>query len=637
MVKKVRKLNVGLARKTQELWSRMQDDARETARIAKRPVKKDAGGNIDMGDAVRNAGSVVWNSYITALDFDSAVLLWLARKMVQLGADNKVINWLEKKYANQKMKKGKDGKDKKLKKITKDSPRLSSYLTYYFMLMLLTSGVYVGRNRQDIGEKIKDKIENVKGSFRRDKKKIPETISEIKIDPTAPHEDWQKQIDAIWPYIYMETVLSEGYVNEAYADVGDNAGYMTIGSGFMLGKTKPATDKEYAIIAERKAFFKKILGKKYVNGISISLDENRKLVYNFYKSYVWPEMRKAFTEPMDVHLFIELGIGAYNRGGGIYKDSKDGSVIKDSVNAKADIVNIANLLDDLCKSGFGGLEPKYGIAAHRVLGDISDADILESYANSVFGMKSSKLWGKGKLKDYPTVADDLKSIKGINADITKNGKTYTQHMLTYYLTADEIKTIKEGGLFTDYDFNTSRQEATPVTPAEKLNDEGENLYNKGKYADAAEKFKEAIKEDSKLYIAYSNLAISYYQLQEYDKGAEVIDKFIKKSGFGSVPNDIQGYTYYNGALCYEKLGDKETNTNKKLSYYKKAQEYAQKGESVADTKYNALDTRLKTKVEEATVNKTTAFRNATNKLKSKTQKGRDANVNVVDQNSADRT
>jgi len=625
MTKVADKLVHGVGKGKKGLVSRMKDHGKNIKDIVKKPINKKLDASDKAAVVAGRTFQVGAQSVAGAVDLTGATLLLVLQGLLKLGdwvlLDNQAIDWLNEKYANRKVKKNKKGKDKKLPKITKKFSHAAAYATYYAMLLGLLGGAYGAYNKDNIKENIKGKIENVKGSLRKKNRKQATKISDIKLDPSVSAEEWQRQIDAIWPYIYMETVLSEGYVNEAYADVGDNAGYMTIGSGYMLGKTKPAGDLDREIIKERKAFFKKVLGKKYVNGVSISLDENRKLVYNFYKTYVWPDMKNTFKVPMDVHMFIELGLGAYNRGGSIYskktngEDTRDGAGLRKAVNRNAAAIEIANMFDDLCKSGNGGLEPKYGVAAHRVLGNISDNDILDSYANSVYGLKSSKLWQQGNLKDYPTVAEDLKKV--IKPDIVKNGKTYPQYLLTKYLTDEEIETIRAGYVFTDYVFNVENTAPTPATAAEKLNDEGENLYNLGKYADAIGKFEQAIGEDKNLYIAYSNLAISYYQLGEYKKGLDVINKLINRSDFNSVPNDIKGYTYFNGALCYEKMGDNETNAKKKQAYYTKAQEYAKQGERVANTEYKTLNNRLQIKIGKIAQNKNETFKNATDKVKRK--------------------
>ena len=570
-------------------------------KIVKKPIEKDAGGNNKPGavaDKVFGAGA---QTVAEAFNLSGALSLWLAECFVNAFDVTFVNNWILR-Y----MKKRNAEKDKK-------HPDATAYAIWYLMLVMMLGGAAGIKNKDKIADNVKGKIENVKYA----KKLKTHNINTIKIDPNLPKDQWLAQIDNIWEYIYMETVLSEGFVNEAYADVGDTGGYMTIGSGYMIGKTKPSGNKDRAIIKERKNFFEKVLGKPYTNGVSVSYEENERLVRAFYETYVWPSMKNSFSTPMDAHLFIELGIGMYNRGQGIYKDKQDGQDIRQSVNDDESLNDIVNRFDDLCKAGNAGLRPKYGVAAHRVLGNISDRDILDSYANSVYQMSSKKLWKDGSLLVYDDVAKDLKNVR--TANIQKNGRTYEQKRLREYLSPSAVAVIEKGGLFdNDFVFDNKTPSIKQETSAEKLNELGEKLYDDGDYKGAIKKFELAIRENPNLYIVYSNMAISYYQLGEYNKGLKVIDNFIASSNFNSAPKEVKGYTYFNGALCYEKLGDTETRKSKKIAYYNKAKEYAAKGEAVANTQYKSLNSRIDNKIKEAgSKSKTVAFNNATKQLQEK--------------------
>ena len=355
------------------------------------------------------AATVAFNLYLALLLF------------TRIGLENPIIEKFDDLNTKKKIKTEPQTKFSRfingIKKREKANPTLSAILVYYMLLTMLVGGGKIAADRLVFGN----------DSAQEQRKKDRIKIKDLKIDPTVSKEDWMRQMDAIWPYLYMETVLSEGFINEAYADVGDSGGYLTIGSGYMIGKANPKGPRDRDIIKERKAFFKKTLGKPYVNGVSISHEENRILIRKFYEVYVWPSMRQSFTRPMDAHLFIELCIGNFNRGSGIYNGKNSGANIRTAVNSGESLKQIVNKFDDLCNKGNSGLLPKYGVAAHRVLGDISDEDVLNSLANSVYKISKDKVWSGGMLREYDTIAQDLVAIS--NADVLKNGKTYVQQRL----------------------------------------------------------------------------------------------------------------------------------------------------------------------------------------------------------------
>ena len=139
------------------------------------------------------------------------------------------------------------------------------------------------------------------------------------------------------------------------------------------------------------------------------------------------------------------------------------------------------------------------------------------------------------------------------------------------------------------------------------------------YAGALEKFKLALSQDPKMYILYSNLSLTYYKLGEYDKGINVVKDFICSKYFESAPASIKGYSYYNAALCYEKLGDKISGVKQKQEYYNRAKKNAELGEKVANTKYYVFNKRIENKLSKLLTlkSKASAFNDGISKLKNK--------------------
>ena len=59
MTRRVRKITTAIKRKRRDLWSRMQEDFKETWNIIKRPLKKDAAGNIKNGEIAHKVGDAL--------------------------------------------------------------------------------------------------------------------------------------------------------------------------------------------------------------------------------------------------------------------------------------------------------------------------------------------------------------------------------------------------------------------------------------------------------------------------------------------------------------------------------------------------------------------------------------------------
>lgn len=531
-----------------------------------------------------------WMQLVRVSTATVAFNLYLAMLLfTRVGLENPIIEKLDDVHSKKDIKqnlKTKFGRIvARIRKREKANPTLSAILVYYIMLTMLVGGVKIATNNRDNDE---NKQKQPKDTRRE--------IDTIKIDPTKSQKDWMRQMDAIWPYLYMETILSEGFINEAYADVGDSDGYLTIGSGYMIGKANPKGPTDRKIIKERKDFFKKVLGKPYVNGVSISDSENRILIRVFYEKYVWPYVKKNFTEPIDAHLFIELCIGSFNRGAGIYNNGNSGESIKTAVNEGGSLVQIVNRFDDLCKAGYSGLLPKYGVAAHRVLGNISDEDVLNSLANSVYGISKADTWANGVLKEYDNIAKDLRFVPHSKADVKKNGKTYVQYNVSNYLYEYEIEYIKSGKLFVASILDFQNTPEYHETSAEKLNEQGEELFFSGDYRGAIVKYNAALSKDSNMYIVYSNLVLAYYKLGEYQNGLDIVNVFINSDKFTRASESVRGYTYYNVALCYEKLGDNAKDKQQKLDYYELAKTNAGHGQDIAHTQYSDFMRRINNKI-----------------------------------------
>ena len=157
------------------------------------------------------------------------------------------------------------------------------------------------------------------------------SFDNFKINPNVSNEEWEKQINAIQPYVISHLFLTEGYVQKMYYDNG-TSGTKTIGTGFIL-------DDEV-----HRKFAKKILGRPIVNGLSVSVEEARALADAWTREMIYPKMKKAFNVPMDAKLFITLVVAAYNAGESTYSlKGNTGIPVRDAVNAGKTIEEIISL------------------------------------------------------------------------------------------------------------------------------------------------------------------------------------------------------------------------------------------------------------------------------------------------------
>ncbi len=499
--------------------------------------------------------------------------------------------------------KNKDGKTNRFKAINRRFPSLSAHLYYYMLLAGLIGGgnLIDNINTSETGIKTERRVNNKKD------------IDVFKVNPMVDNDAWKKTLAAVHPYVLKEVIQSEGFVHEMYADVGQKSGYLTIGSGFMVGKVNPKGPKDRAILKEKKDFFKKVLGRPLVNGTEINDYENQVLVGEWLKQRVYPSLKKNFTQPVSVRLWQVLCVAAYNRGEGIFKKGQDGYPITVAINNGESEEVIANMLSNLFVTGNGGLVPKYGVSAHVLLGNISDADVLNSLANSPYRMRGDSLWNGKKLRmEYADgVASDLLKIK--NADIHKNGRTYKQRPVKEYMTSVQVDTILLGKLFSGHSIDFAaefvvkakqEQQNLPenVKASQTLNEEGENLYWAGDCKGAVKKYKEALRQDPNNFIVYSNISIAYYKDGEFEDGLKVMQDLMKSANFKDIPDNIKAYTYYNAALCREGLGDNEKKLTKKLEHYNKAKINVENAEELMSTEYDVFNERVAEKIKEIEVN-----------------------------------
>lgn len=531
-----------------------------------------------------------------------AVLLWLMEYAMRLvngiAIDNFVLRATERGFKNKK----KDG-------FAKRNPAFASHMLYY-MIPLLT---WMGVETVDFA---KERIQERKQKEEEEARKKAMSFDNFKINPNVSDEEWEKQIDAIQPYVIAHLFLTEGYVQKMYYDNG-TSGTKTIGTGFII-------DDEV-----HRKFAKKILGRPIVNGLSVSVEEARILADAWTREMIYPKMKKAFNVPMDAKLFITLVVAAYNAGESTYSiKGNKGIPVRDAVNAGKTIEEVMNVFvrqyGKVRGTQWGGMRNKYSVCALYALGDISDEVILNCVAeapyeiNAILKQDSAYLsvynpetMNEGDLLVYDGKGGNAKPVGVLRIPDIEDVLQRPQHRKTKgteqlkvrdYLTEQEVNTIMAGEIFdgSTIDYFSAQQLANSVkyevSESDEINEIGEELYHKEQYKEAIQKFEEALNVNPENYIVYSNISLAYYKMGEPKKGARVIEQFIKSEYFDNAPDANKGYVYYNLALCYEKIGD--SKSKRKQKFYKVANDAIEKAQEYSGNSYDDFKNRINKKLKD---------------------------------------
>lgn len=529
-----------------------------------------------------------------------AVLLWLMEYTMRIAngvvLDNFALRATERRFKN----KNEDG-------FAKRNPAFASHMLYYMIPLLTWLGV-------ETADFAKERVQERKQKEEEEARKKAMSFDNFKINPNVSNEEWEKQINAIQPYVISHLFLTEGYVQDLYYDNGKR-GTKTIGAGFTV-------DDEV-----HRKFAKKILGRPIVNGLSVSVEEARVLADAWTREMIYPKMKEAFNVSLDAKLFITLVVAAYNAGESTYSiKGNTGIPVRDAVNAGKTIEEIMNVFvrqyGKVRGTQWGGMPNKYSVCALYALGDISDDVILNCMSeapyeiNAILKQDSAYLsvynpntMNKGDLLVYDGKGGNAKPVGVIRIpDIEdvlqrpqyKKTKGTEQLKIRDYLTEQEVNTIMAGEIFNGetIDFVAAQKLLNSgeymVSESDKINEEGEAFFHKEQYEKAIQKFEEALEANPENYIVYSNISLAYYKMDEPKKGARVIEKFIKSRYFDDAPDVNKAYVYYNLALCYEKIGD--SKSKRKQKFYKEANNAIERAQKYSGNSYDDLKNRINKKL-----------------------------------------
>lgn len=596
-------------------------------KIVKEPIDKNAAGLDKVASGTGKVAGAGFHIGAGLVDISAAILLWLSQVFVAgtdgLLADNKILDFMKKKYATKEVKKNKKGEDKKLSKFTKNNPRVAAYLTWYLMLLTAIGGVGIANHVSHRTGEEKEVVKNRKNE-----------IQKLVLDPESP--DWDRQIAAVHPYVMAHIFSSEGMIESAYYDAGQNSGTLTIGSGFTINDNI------------HRDFARKVLGRNLGNGSSVTTEEAYLLASRWLQEKIYPKIKTDFKgAKLDYRLFVMLSVAAYNKGESTYDaiEHKNGTVtynkgydIREAVLAGKSKEEIANTVlkkyAGVKSTIWGGLPNKYAVLVQYYLGYISEETILNAIAEAPYTiegvMKAHKVpvpkdGEEGRMVTYKDglpsgffVPDDLESLLLETAPGKRVTKGTPQNRVRSYLPQSDIIAIENGYFGNKILSEISLDSAIKQDDSseEDLNAKGEQLFFAEKYSEAIELFQTAINENTTNNIVYSNLIMSYYRLGNYDAGVKVAQDLIDSGKIEKIPKINKGYIYYNVALCYEGIADNSSGENAKDNY-EKAKENLELSEKYSGVSHAVLGSRLDEKLSriEKQFAKTTAFNKAGGRIK----------------------
>lgn len=551
-------------------------------------------------------------------------LFWASKYLL---LDNHATRGLEKGLASVKAK-GKNGKKTKRQKFK--NPNLMGHSIYYFLIAMILIGADLTRDEKSIVKKGAKKVkENLMPMSRI-------SIDDFEIDPGESQENWEKQVKAIEPYVVAHLFSTEGFVEGGYLDNGAS-GTLTIGAGFTLG------DETHI------KFATKVLGRPIGNGSKVTVAEARKLIVEWCNQKIYPKMKQVFTAKIPARTFISLVVAAYNAGENTFADGNSGADVRDAVNAGVPtnelVKKFVRAYGKIRKTQWGGMPNKYAVCAYYMMDKLSDEDILNAIGEAPYTLEQvlkadmgykqaydSKTMKNGRLLIYDgkgayAKPKDLLVLDNLGELIqkTKYRKTYgtVQEPVKDYMTAREVEVMSKGRIFRvdEVDFeNYEDLEAAVVVEMDEsdvLNQDGEILFHKKEYKKAIAKFEESLAKNPDNYIVYSNLSIAYYRDGNYEQGLKVVQDLINSDKMSKMPKDIKGYTYYNAALCREKLGDNAIKNAQKLEHYSKAKANLELAKKFSKSEYHDFEERITQKIQRLSnkrCNGKIAFNDATERV-----------------------
>lgn len=619
MTKAADNISKKLKETRQEMIARMKADGKETGRIIKRPLKRDAAGNIKNGEIAHKVGDAAWSGYITTLDLSGIGLLLLLQGFTKLGdglfLDNRMIDWLDKKYANRKIKKNKKGKDKKLPKLTKRFSRAAAYATYYAMLLGLLGGAYGVYNKNNTKENIKDKIENLKRVLKPKK-----TIYDVKSDSFK-----QDFLDEQWPEIVVGLLEFETYrgtnpkrqsgeLRHTYGPgltwVYEN-GAQNECNGIYVDKVKHFSDEDIWNQVRKHCLYRGeclSLIQTYLKAEGFETVSDNQVMALLVAGYQLPSMVRGI-----VHKLKNAGddkqkiVDAFMAGTEVRSGWRNGTNVRrwwcamlyigkvkigDFVDMKRDVFSRVNLGTIMKNKHFLYDDASVGYAMEKIKSVTKEEQEKKKEQKDAFVTVRDFISGHSALKGLDKQVG--KTVRYVNIDLEPDNKSMEQMLA------------------------------------------GLKAYESQDYDKAIKHYKKAIKLDETNMEAYSSLALSYKKrgditnnVSDYEKAVQVVKDLAKETSQATEEDffdyGIMAAAYFNSGMAYEEsakiyesngnMAKAKESYNNALQDYRTARDNAKKADISTKVYDQAVD-----RLEKVVIDKKDAFEKATTRIKDKLKK-----------------
>ena len=626
-----------LAEGKQKLKTKRQQRGSKIKAVKEKPIDKNLEGPDRTAVVAGRKIQIAGHRTLQAGNLGAAGLLLLSQVFLKVSdklfADNKFIDWLERKYANQQIKKGNNNKDKKQQK-------KAAYLTYYLMWLSLLLGVYAGYNKDKIAEKTKDKIENLKNVI---KNKNQEEDEDEKFEDGTFGAYYDK-MRSITPLLIGDLIAKEGVRIDKKTGLHipylDNKGVWTIGFGSTMLKsgkpvtkdTKPIpTEEAYELarwhLEEGETYFGMYCYDVAYDDVDIN-DINQALAMG---SIMYNSFTKLIEEPGNRNCderFANLRnlYGEYGRG--LTDEMVQTMFTKYPVTAPRSFgaawlggqskQNVANKLGGFLADG-PGMYWRRWLEAGLFTGQITPKMLLNCPANGMYeffkcmGQKKEAFFVQDALGNIQTNNETYKIFnawlenpvneKGQSLDSWKRVRDY---MPEYALAACDGDVCKLGKKASKKQRNIQKkvEKETYVMTYEEAYNSAIGAYKSKDYESAAKQLELLLADNPNNALLHNDLAATYNHLERYDDAIKHAQEIVRRIGDKSQYAAAQ----YNAGFAYEQLGDLQ----KALSNYTLSV-------NNGNHKVQADVTRVKNKINNKTKNKTksVSFNEAASRVKKK--------------------
>ena len=518
-------------------------------------------------------------------------LLWMLEYLVRtlnvLVVDNRVLRGMEGKFAAVKEKK--PGKSKwsklwrKIQKISKNNPWFMSYVLYYLMLAGITVGGVTGV--QAITDKDEDKAKQKIEAIEVDNEQIVQPREEEQVQEDVEEDQAVPEKARIQSSDFIQVHQSVEHINVTFdARVVDpnlpkpkyvEAALETYWPEIAVGLTELETYRETSVRHGRESRETNGLGNtwhyyydaggelhQYPNKLGETKRWSKDKNYNQCQRHLLfetlPKLREVSRGKSNIgaQQAVALVLVGYQR-------TADMQGIANRISSATTVQQVADAFSyyqGASQWREGTLKRRWICAAYAV-GAISAHDLLsmDRDAFSVVNINSVYRNGHFLLGDQT-----VRYVLGRTRSSTESVGNFLGGFASGREILAEITDVSGLPGFSMYTDEQQQQQMRIVEASMKLMNDGDAAFKKGRYADAASLYKQAIDADPDNMQAYSSLAFAYKKLGDKHKSVSyykmsaqaVVDGNARMNSNKSLllDRDIKASSYYNAGTAREEIG-----------------------------------------------------------------------------------